>query len=264
MESTQSVTDEDDYKAFNLGVVTKPTASPASRPASVVSRPSASGWHRPLRGAHERGARRLHRRRLGAAERGAIARHVPDSGPARVSHGWYSQGAYRFGSVRPFLRYQSVDGAVPTRSSAPSATAMARSPDPRRFQPFRGPQAAARTLARLGDRHHRARRRRQARLHVLTMLTRPLPVVVALILAARLAWPDAAAGDPAAEAPPPAMAVARSHLAVIVIRANPIASISRRELRESSSASRRPGSTAGGPRQRCASRVNPSARRRCG
>ena len=41
-----------------------------------------------------------------------VARHVPDGGPARVSHGWYTQGAYRFGSVRPYLRYQSVDGAA--------------------------------------------------------------------------------------------------------------------------------------------------------
>jgi phosphate transport system substrate-binding protein len=63
------------------------------------------------------------------------------------------------------------------------------------------------------------------------MLTRLIPVVVALILAARIVWPDAAAAGPYAEAPPPAAAIARSHLVVIVNRANPIASVSRRELR---------------------------------
>jgi ABC-type phosphate transport system substrate-binding protein len=63
------------------------------------------------------------------------------------------------------------------------------------------------------------------------MLTRLIPVVVALILAARIVWPDAAAAGPATEAPPPAAAIARSHLAVIVNRTNPIASLSRRELR---------------------------------
>jgi phosphate transport system substrate-binding protein len=63
------------------------------------------------------------------------------------------------------------------------------------------------------------------------MLTRLLPVVVALILAARIAWPDAAAAVQAAGAPPAAATIAQSHLAVIVNRANPVASISRRELR---------------------------------
>ncbi len=63
------------------------------------------------------------------------------------------------------------------------------------------------------------------------MRTRFLPVVVALLLAARMVGPDAIAAGPAAEAPPPAAVIARSHLAVIVNRANPVASISRRELR---------------------------------
>jgi phosphate transport system substrate-binding protein len=63
------------------------------------------------------------------------------------------------------------------------------------------------------------------------MRTRLIPIVVALTLAARIASPEVAAAGPAADAPPPAAAIARSHLAVIVNRANPVASISRRELR---------------------------------
>jgi phosphate transport system substrate-binding protein len=63
------------------------------------------------------------------------------------------------------------------------------------------------------------------------MRMRFLPAVVALALAVRLARPDVVAAGPAVEAPPPAAVVTRSHLAVIVNRANPVASISRRELR---------------------------------
>jgi ABC-type phosphate transport system substrate-binding protein len=64
------------------------------------------------------------------------------------------------------------------------------------------------------------------------MRTRLIPVVVALLLAARVAPPEAIAAGAATDATPPAAAViARSHLAVIVNRANPVVSISRRELR---------------------------------
>jgi ABC-type phosphate transport system substrate-binding protein len=63
------------------------------------------------------------------------------------------------------------------------------------------------------------------------MRTRLLLVVVALVLVARIVRPDAVAAGPAADAPPLAAAIAHSHLAVIVNRANPAASISRRELR---------------------------------
>ena len=62
------------------------------------------------------------------------------------------------------------------------------------------------------------------------MLTRLIPVV-ALIVAARILGADAGAYVSTAEAPAPTAAIAQSHLAVIVNRANPVASISRRELR---------------------------------
>jgi ABC-type phosphate transport system substrate-binding protein len=63
------------------------------------------------------------------------------------------------------------------------------------------------------------------------MKTRLVSIVVALILAARIVRPDAVSAGPGAEAPSAVAVAARSHLAVIVNRANPMASISRRELR---------------------------------
>ena len=68
-------------------------------------------------------------------------------------------------------------------------------------------------------------------LHVLTMPRRLIPFVVAAGLAARVVLPDAATAGTVADTPRPAAAIARSHLAVIVNRANPVASLSRRELR---------------------------------
>jgi len=113
LEPTQSVIDEDNHKAFNLGLVSKPTHLPGFQ--------TGVSWYRD----------RLHPTGLTpfAANTSAahvvynghgwellneivVARHVPDAGAVRVSRGWYTQGAYRVGSVRPYLRYQSVDGAA--------------------------------------------------------------------------------------------------------------------------------------------------------
>ena len=113
IEPTQSVVDEDDRKAFNVGLVSQPGRLPGFQ-AGV-------SWYRD----------RLHPTGVApfAANTSAVhvvyngrgwellneivvARHVPDAGPARLSQGWYSQGAYRFGSVRPYLRYQSVQGSA--------------------------------------------------------------------------------------------------------------------------------------------------------
>jgi phosphate transport system substrate-binding protein len=64
------------------------------------------------------------------------------------------------------------------------------------------------------------------------MKIRLLPLVVALVIAARTVKPDAMAAGRGADATMAATAaIARSHLAVIVNRANPVANISRRELR---------------------------------
>lgn len=61
------------------------------------------------------------------------------------------------------------------------------------------------------------------------MRIRLLPLVVALVIGARIVKPDAIAAGHVLESS--ATAIARSHLAVIVNRANPVANISRHELR---------------------------------
>ena len=64
------------------------------------------------------------------------------------------------------------------------------------------------------------------------MPTRLIPFVVVASLAVRMVLPEGAVAGTAADTPPAAAAaIARSHLAVIVNRANPVASLSRRELR---------------------------------
>jgi ABC-type phosphate transport system substrate-binding protein len=63
------------------------------------------------------------------------------------------------------------------------------------------------------------------------MQMRLIPLVVALVIAARLVKPDAIAAGHVADATAPAAVIARSHLAVIVNKANPVAGISLHELR---------------------------------
>ena len=111
LEPTQSVIDEDNHKAFNLGVVTHP-----SRFAGFQA---GASWYRdrlhpagavPF-AAHTSAAHVVYNGRgWELLNEIVVARHVPEVGAARVSHGWYTQGAYRFDSVRPYLRYQMVDG----------------------------------------------------------------------------------------------------------------------------------------------------------
>ncbi len=111
LEPTQSVVDEDNHKAFNLGVVTKP--------AALSGFQAGASWYRDR--LHPAGVAPFaaHTSAAHVVYTGGgwellnevvVARHVPDVGPARVSHGWYTQSSYSFGSVRPYLRYQSVDG----------------------------------------------------------------------------------------------------------------------------------------------------------
>lgn len=61
------------------------------------------------------------------------------------------------------------------------------------------------------------------------MRMRLFALVVALVIGARVVKPDAIAAGPVVESS--AGAIARSHLAVIVNRANPVTNISRHELR---------------------------------
>jgi hypothetical protein len=111
LEPTQSVVDEDNHKAFNLGVVTKPTRLPGFQ--------AGASWYRDR--LHPTGVTPFaaHTSAAHVVYTGGgwellnevvVARHVPDGGPARASHAWYTQSSYGFGGVRPYLRYQSVDG----------------------------------------------------------------------------------------------------------------------------------------------------------
>ena len=112
LEPTQNVVDENNHKASNLGVTTRPSGLPGLqagvswyrdrlRPAGFASMAAHTMAAHVVYTAH--GWELLNEI--------VAARHVDDGGaPARIAHGWYSQGAYRIGSFRPYVRYQAVQG----------------------------------------------------------------------------------------------------------------------------------------------------------
>jgi len=111
LEPTQSVVDEDNHKAVNLGLVSKPARLPGLQagvswyrdrlhPAGVVPFAAHTSAAHVVYNGHG----------WEVLNEVVFARHVPDTGPVRLSYGWYTQSAYRFGSVRPYVRYQAVDG----------------------------------------------------------------------------------------------------------------------------------------------------------
>jgi hypothetical protein len=112
LEPTQNVVDENNHKATNLALVTKPAALPGFQ-AGV------SWYHDQLRptGVTEMTAHTLaaHVVYTGTAwellNEIVAARHDDEGdGPVRTSYGWYSQASYRLGAVRPYARYQVVQG----------------------------------------------------------------------------------------------------------------------------------------------------------
>ena len=111
LESTQSVVDEDNRKAFNLGLVTRPTGLPGLQAGVSWYRDRLHPAGVPSMAAHTTAAHVVYAAHAWELlNELVVARHVPDSGAARSTYGWYSQGAYRIGVVRPYLRYQSVQG----------------------------------------------------------------------------------------------------------------------------------------------------------
>jgi hypothetical protein len=112
VEQTQSVIDENNHKATNLGLITRPTGLPGFQAGVSWYRDRlVPTGHAPF-AAHLSAAHAIYTgHEWEILNEVIVARHVDEDGaPARVSYGWYSQGSYRIGSVRPYLRYQAVDG----------------------------------------------------------------------------------------------------------------------------------------------------------
>lgn len=112
LEPTQNVVDENNHKATNVALVTRPTGLPGFQ-AGV-------SWYRDqLRptGVTEMTADTLAAHVVYNSSDWELlneivaARHDDEGvGATRTSYGWYSQGSYRIGMVRPYLRYQMVQG----------------------------------------------------------------------------------------------------------------------------------------------------------
>ena len=111
-EATQNVVDENNHKAVNLGVIAKPDALPGFQTGVSWYRDRLTPAGRIPIGAHTTAAHVVYTGRGWELLNEIIAaRHVDEDGsPARVSYGWYSQSSYRIRSVRPYVRYQSVQG----------------------------------------------------------------------------------------------------------------------------------------------------------
>ena len=113
LEPTQNVIDENNHKATNLAVITHPTNLPGFQAGASWYRDRLTPVGLPGIDAQTSAAHVVYTGRGWELLNEVVAvRHADDGGaPVRMSYGWYSQSAYRFGSVRPYFRYQSVEGA---------------------------------------------------------------------------------------------------------------------------------------------------------
>ena len=111
LEPTQSLIDEDNHKATNFAVATHPSGLPGFQ-AGV------SWYHDGFRptggvpmGAHTTAAHAVYvGRGWELLNEILFVRHTAQGAAPLDSYGWYTQSAYGFGSVRPYLRYQAVHG----------------------------------------------------------------------------------------------------------------------------------------------------------
>ena len=145
LEPTQSVVDEDNTRRSTSAWSRSRRPSPASRPAP---RGIATACIRPASHHSTAHTSAAHVVYTGGGwellNEIVVARHAPTPGRRASRTAGTAQSAYRFGSVRPYLRYQSVEGerADPDlRRPRPSLRPGRRRPH--RLQPLRGPQAAA-------------------------------------------------------------------------------------------------------------------------
>jgi hypothetical protein len=112
LEATQNVVDENNHKAFNLAVVTRPDALPGFRAGASWYRDRLTPAGRSPIDAHTMAGHAVYSGHGWELLNEVVAaRHMDEDGsPARTSYGWYSQSSYRVGNVRPYLRYQVVQG----------------------------------------------------------------------------------------------------------------------------------------------------------
>jgi hypothetical protein len=111
-EATQNVVDENNHKAFNLAVVAKPEGWQGFQAGASWYRDRLTPVGRSPIAAHTMAAHAVYTGHGWEVLNEIVAaRHVAeDRSPVRVSYGWYSQSSYRIRKVRPYVRYQVVQG----------------------------------------------------------------------------------------------------------------------------------------------------------
>ena len=111
LEPTQNVTDENNTKAMNVGVLARPVLLPGFQAGLswYHDRLSPQGLPRvrqdviATHAVYQTGGTEL-------LNEVVVVRDTPDGGVSETSYGWYSQWAHRFGAARPYFRYQLVKG----------------------------------------------------------------------------------------------------------------------------------------------------------
>jgi hypothetical protein len=112
VEATQNVVDENNAKATNIGLITRPTGLPGFQAGVSWYKDRLDPTGRPSIDAGLWAGHAVYNSpRWELLNEIVAARHVQrGSSTARVSYGWYSQSAYRVGNFRPYFRYQVVQG----------------------------------------------------------------------------------------------------------------------------------------------------------
>jgi hypothetical protein len=112
LEPTQNVVDENNHKAFNLALITRPEGLPGFQAGVSWYRDHLAPTGRAAMSADTLAAHAVYTGRGWEILNEIVAaRHGDEDGsPTRVSYGWYSQTSYRVRAVRPYLRYQAVQG----------------------------------------------------------------------------------------------------------------------------------------------------------
>jgi hypothetical protein len=112
VEATQNLVDENNAKATNIGLITRPSGLPGFQAGVSWYRDRLEPSNRPSITADTWAGHAVYNSPRWELLNEIVAARHTDKGAttARVTYGWYAQGAYRVGSFRPYVRYQAVQG----------------------------------------------------------------------------------------------------------------------------------------------------------
>lgn len=109
-EAPQSVADENDRKAFNLGLYVRPDALGALQAGISLYRDRLEPAQQPRVGEAILAVHLVYKgRTIELLNEALVIRHTPAGGSTRQTRGFYAQAAVRRGDFQPYVRYEYVD-----------------------------------------------------------------------------------------------------------------------------------------------------------